>query len=309
MKRAVIIGGYGKVATYLAPMLLEEGYHVIAVSRGKSAPKMQGKAWEQVEGLVLDRSAPGFSQRIAALRAEVVVDMICFHNDSLRTLMNALTGSVGHYLLCGSAWIHGRSGAVPMEEKECRDPEDNYGCQKSAMDLAISEEYRKSGFPGTAVHPGHIVCPGDVPINPQGFKGLSAFEKLRAEEPVYLPNFGMETLHHVHAADVAGVFRAAIRAGNKAYGEGFHAVSPYAVTLYGYAKAAASWFGKEADLRYEPFEQWKNRFTPEEAATTQEHIWRSPNCSMKKAKRLLDFEPAYTTYQAVQDCLHSFGML
>jgi nucleoside-diphosphate-sugar epimerase len=33
MKRAVIIGGKGKVGTYLVPMLVEDGFEVINVKR------------------------------------------------------------------------------------------------------------------------------------------------------------------------------------------------------------------------------------------------------------------------------------
>jgi nucleoside-diphosphate-sugar epimerase len=136
-----------------------------------------------------------------------------------------------------------------------------------------------------------------------------AFEKLKAGEPLYLPNFGNETLHHVHAADVAGVFMAALKAGKKAFGQGFHAVSPRAVSLRGYARAAASWFGREADLRFEPFDTWKARVSAEEADATLSHILHSPSASMEKAKELLGFTPAFSTYEAVKECLGSFGVL
>ena len=159
------------------------------------------------------------------------------------------------------------------------------------------------------MHPGHIVCPGDVPINPQGCKSLDAFRTLREGKTLYLPNFGMETLHHVHAEDVAGVFFAAIQTGKSAYGEGFHAVSPRAVTLTGYAREAASWYGKEADLAYEPYETWKARVPAEDAASTLTHMLHSPSGSMEKAKRLLDFVPKHTSYEAVRECLQSFGEL
>jgi len=308
MNKAVIIGGRGKVGSYLVPMLVNDGFSVVNVSRGITEPNVVNSAWQDVEQLTLDRETAGFEKKIAALSADCVIDMICFENSDMEKLIDKLTGNVGHYLVCGSVWMHGKSMCVPTKEEENRQPPDHYGQQKSLMDLTVAERFRKSGFPGTVVHPGHIVCPGAIPINPQGFRTLSTFEKLKAGEPISLPNFGMETLHHVHASDVAGVFLAAIKAGKPSFGEGFHAVSPAAVTLYGYAIEAATWFGKEASLRFEPFDEWKKHFCEADVAETHEHIFRSPSCSMEKAKRVLDFTPKYSSYDAIRECIASLGL-
>ena len=118
----------------------------------------------------------------------------------------------------------------------------------------------------------------------------------------------METLHHVHAKDVAGVFLAAVKAGKPAFGQGFHAVSPRAVTLRGYAAEVAGWYGRTADLRFEDFEAWQRRMGEDLAGQTLSHITHSPSASMEKAKRLLGFEPEYTSYRAVRECIASFGL-
>ncbi|MFV0399794.1 MAG: NAD-dependent epimerase/dehydratase family protein [Oscillospiraceae bacterium] len=314
MKKAVVIGGRGKVGSYLVPMLVREGYAVTSVSRGKTEPAVKSPEWAQVETLLLDRGGEGFEDAIAAQKADVVVDMICFKSSDMLALTGALSGGVGHFrevehfLACGSAWMHGPSGAVPVREEECRSPLDEYGRQKDAMDREIQRLWAEDGFPGTMVHPGHIVCAGDVPVGPQGFKSLGSFEALRDGKELWLPNFGMETLHHVHAEDVAGVFIAAIRAGKPAFGQGFHAVSPRAVTMRGYAEEAASWFGREAKLQFEPFEQWGKRFTPQEVAMASDHMLHSPSCSMEKAEKVLGFTPAHSSYSAIRECLESFDL-
>jgi len=309
MGTAVIIGGSGKVGSYLAPGLLADGYDVVVVSRTAGDPFVAQPGWADVRRVAMDRADPEFPDHIAGLGADVVVDMICFTKADMDALVAALAGSVGHYLVCGSVWIHGPGGQVPVEESEARDPTDEYGIQKNLMDAEIARLWADSGFPGTAVHPGHIVCPGDVPINPQGFKGLATFEALKRGDEVCLPNFGMETLHHVAAQDVAGVFRAAIAAGKPAFGEGFHAVSPRATTLRGYAIEAASWFGQEAELRFAPFDEWSRMVEPWQAAQTLEHITRSPSCSSAKAESVLGYRASVTSYEAVKDCLASFGLL
>ena len=309
LKKAVVIGGSGKVGSYLTPLLAREGFEVLCVGRTEHAPVVESPEWADVRRVRLDRNQAGFEKEIASLGAEVVVDMICFADADMQRMVEALRGRVGHYLVCGSMWMHGRSAQVPVREEECREPLEAYGVQKEKMDRSISREYRENGFPGTIVHPGHIVCPGDVPINPQGCKSLEAFAVLKAGRTLVLPNLGMETLHHVHAKDVAGVFLAAVKAGERAYGEGFHAVSPRAVTLYGYAQEAARWFGREADIALEPFETWKKRMSERDAAATLEHIAHSPNGSMEKAERMLGFAPEYSSLDAVRECIASLGVL
>ena len=45
-------------------------------------------------------------------------------------------------------------------------------------------------------------------------------------ETLALPNFGLETVHHVHADDVAQIFMQAMANRSVAIGESFHTVSP-----------------------------------------------------------------------------------
>lgn len=226
MKRAVVIGGNGKVGGYLCPMLVAEGYQVTAVSRSENPPPVWMPGYEAVERVRLCRGEPGFEAAVAALRPDVVVDMICFTQEEMQAMVDALRGKVAHYLCCGSAWIHGPVRCVPAREEEDRVPLCEYGRQKSAMEETLAALWREEGFPGTMVHPGHIVCPNTWPINPQAHKEPWVFDVLREGRPLALPDLGMGTLHHVHAADVAGVFLAAIRAGEPSFGQGFHAVSP-----------------------------------------------------------------------------------
>ena len=309
MTKAVVIGGRGKVGGYLVPMLVENGYDVICVSRGVTEPFVKNDCWNKVTQVILDRDSSDFEARIAALDADVIVDMICFKNEDMLNLIDVIKGSVKHYLVCGSIWLHGQSGSTPVREDECIEPMEEYGIQKNLLDKTITRLYKESDFPGTCIHPGQIVCPGDVPINPEGFRSLSTFKQLKAGEPVYLPNFGMETMHHVHAYDVAGVFMAAIKTGSPSFGQGFHAVSARAQTLVGYAKEVASWYGKKADIHLIPFDTWKTRYSESDVAETYSHIIHSPNCSPLKTKEILGYEARYTAYEALKECIQSLGEL
>jgi nucleoside-diphosphate-sugar epimerase len=113
----------------------------------------------------------------------------------------------------------------------------------------------------------------------------------------------METLHHVHADDVAQCFQRAIERRSVAIGESFHVVSPAALTLRGYAERVAAWFGRTAQLQWLPWDEWRQRATARDAAVTWDHIAHSPNCSIAKARTLLGYEPRYSSLQAVRESL------
>lgn len=305
--RVVVIGGKGHIGTYLVPRLVEAGHEVISLSRGQRAPYHSHAAWQQVQQVTVDRAAAeqdgSFGDQIAALQPEVVIDLICFTLESARQLVDALRGRVQHFLHCGTIWVHGPTVQAPTTEDAPRKPFGDYGIQKADIERYLLAEARRGDFPATILHPGHIVGPGWNPLNPAGHFNPVVFSRLACGEEVALPNFGLETVHHVHADDVAQAFMQAMTHWSAAVGESFHTVSPQALSLRGYAEHMAAWFGQEANLRYLPWDEWKATVTPDEARATWEHIARSPNCSIAKAQRLIGYQPRYTSLQAVQEAV------
>jgi len=307
MSRVVIIGGSGHVGTYLVPRLVEAGFEVVNVSRGERQPYQPHAAWKDVRTVMLDRDAEEkagtFGRNIRELKPDTVIDMICFRLDSAKHLVEALRGQVQQFLSCGTIWVHGPSIQVPAPESQKRRPFGEYGTQKAEIEAYLLDEARRSGFPATIAHPGHIVGPGWAPLNPAGHFNPKVFTTLARGEELALPNFGMETVHHVHADDVAQMFMRAIANWSASVGEAFHTVSPAAISLRGYAEAVAGWFGREPKLVFLPWPEWKARQTDEEAQATWEHIYRSPNSSIEKARRLIGYEPRYTSLEAVYESL------
>jgi len=303
--RIVILGGTGHVGTFLVPRLVEAGHQVICMSRGQHEPYQPHAAWKSVQRLVIDRAAEEatgtFGQRVRELQPDVVIDMICFTVESARHLVEALRGQVQHFISCGTIWVHGPSVEVPVTEEQPRRPFGEYGIQKAAIEAYLLNEARRHGFPVTVLHPGHIVGPGWAPLNPAGHFTPQVFEKLARGEELTLPNLGMETVHHVHADDVAQAFVKALENWGSAVGESFHVVSPAALTLRGYAESVAAWFGQPAHLRCVPWDEWRTTVSEKEAAATWDHIAHSPNCSIAKAQRLLGYSPRYSSLQAVHE--------
>ena len=305
--RVVMIGGTGHVGTYLVPRLVNAGYEVISISRHQREPYQPHTAWQSVRQVAIDRVEAEknnhFGEQIRELAPDVVIDMICFEPQSAKRIVEALRGRVQHFLLCGTIWVHGPSERVPTDESQPRKPFGEYGINKAAIEAYLLAEARQTGFPATVLHPGHIVGPGWAPLNPAGNFNPGVFRKLAQGEELLLPNMGMETVHHVHVDDVAQAFVQAMSNWSSAVGESFHAVSPQALTLRGYAEAMAKWFGQEANLGFLPWEEWQKTVSADDAAATWDHIAHSPNCSIAKAQRLLSYQPRYSSLQAVQEAV------
>lgn len=306
--RIVVIGATGHVGGYLVPRLVEEGHEVVAVTRGTSAPYRQDPAWEQVERVVADREAEDaagtFGTRIAELGADVVVDMICFTEDSARQLVDALRGRVRQLVHIGTIWVHGALTEVPAIESDPKHPWGDYGVQKEAIErLLLAESRSDGGLPVAIVHPGHISGPGWPIITPQGTIDTDVWRTLATGGELLLPEFGLATVHHVHADDVAQLIVRCIAQPDAANGESFHAVSERALTLRGFAETAAGWFRQSARLRYVPFEEFVQSLPEQHRDAAYQHIARSHAMSIEKGRRMLGYAPAHSSLAAVAEAV------
>lgn len=305
--RIVVIGGSGHIGTYLIPMLVERGHEVINITRGQSQPYIAQAAWKSVRQVLADREsqdkAGTFGAFVRDLKPDVVIDLICFTESSARHLVESLRDHVQHFLHCGTVWIYGHSTQVPATEDQPRHPFGEYGIQKAAIEAYLLDQARRNGFPATILHAGHIVGPGYAPLNPAGHFNPQVFAQIARGEELTLPNLGMETVHHVHASDVAQAFLKAILNHSTSVGESFHAVSPAAITLRGYAEAMYAWFGQEPKLKFLGWDTWKTTVPEAEAQATWDHIAHSPNASIAKARRLIDYQPRYTSLEAVKEAV------
>jgi nucleoside-diphosphate-sugar epimerase len=309
MARIVVIGGSGHVGSYLVPRLVELGHDVLNVSRGAAKPYHPHYAWDLIENVTLDRAAEEkagqFGHKIAALRPDIVVDMIAFDLQSTQQVAEALRGKVEHYLFCSSIWVYGRLFAVPSTEADAPNPIDRYGRGKAESEAWLLREARVSGFPATCFRPGHIVGEGWNPITPQGNGNPETFSLIARGDELVLPNLGLEMVHHVHADDVAQWIIRAIDNRAASIGEAFNTVSDQAVTLKGYAETVYRWFGKEPRIAFKPFEEWLLDLDEGIRENTKGHVIRSSCHSIEKSRQRLGYKPRYTSLEAVREALQA----
>ncbi|MBL7254161.1 NAD-dependent epimerase/dehydratase family protein [Paractinoplanes lichenicola] len=306
MRRVVVIGATGQTGSYLVPRLVHAGHEVIAVSRGDRTPHQERPEWQAVQRVTADRRAEDtagtFGERIAALRPDAVIDMICFTPGSARQLVEALRPARPLLLHCGSIWVHGPAQRAPLTEDEPRTPYGDYGIGKAAIEELLHRETLSGGVPSVVLHPGHISGPGRRAINPAGNMDADVWRRLAVGEPVALPALGMGILNHVHADDVAQAFQRALTR-PAAIGSSFHVVAEQAMTSRGLAAGVAAWFGRTPSLDFVDWPEFAERAGKENADVTREHIERGIAASIDRARTILGYAPRYTSLEAMHGSL------
>jgi nucleoside-diphosphate-sugar epimerase len=306
MSRVVVIGATGHIGTYLVPRLVDGGHEVIAVSRGTRGPYHAGPQWDTVTRVTADREAEDaegtFGARIAALRPDAVIDLICFTPASARRLVEALRPSRPLLVHCGTIWVHGRSLRVPVTEDEPRTAYGEYGTGKAEIEALLHEETRAGGVPAVVLHPGHISGPGWPVITPAGNLDHAAWAALATGRPLALPDDGLGVLHHVHADDVAQAFELALSR-PAAVGGSFHVTAEQAMTQRGLAAGVARWFGREPVLDFVGWDEFTRRAGPVNAEVTREHVSRSITASIARAREVLGYAPRYNSLDALHEAL------
>jgi nucleoside-diphosphate-sugar epimerase len=306
--RVVAIGGSGHIGTFLIPRLVRAGHEVVNISRGSRAAYVEADEWRDVRAIAADREAEDqqgvFAARVAALRPDAVVDLICFTVDSAAALVEGLRGETGQLLHCGSIWRYGPSASLPITEAGGGTPPvGEYGIGKHRLAELLKQETATGGLVTVSIHPGHIVGPGWLPIGPLGNLDPSVWRTLSAAETLPIPGLGAELMHHVHADDVAQVFELAIAQPAAAAGEDFNVVARDALTVRGFASQAAGWFGHEARLESVSWEAFRETTTPAHADASWEHLSRSHCVSIAKASSVLGYSPRYHSGDAVLEAV------
>src|SRR6185437_15418451 len=275
-------------------------------SRGRREPYHEAVEWQSVQRVNADRdgeeAAGSVGLRIADLRPDAVVDLICFTPASAQHLVDALRPARPLLLHCGTIWVHGRTARVPVTEDEPRTGFGEYGSDKVAVEALLHRETLAGGVPSVVLHPGHICGPGWPVITPAGNLDADVWLRLAIGEPVALPALGLGVLNHVHADDVAQAFERAVTQ-RAAIGASFHVVAEQAMTCRGLAEGVAAWFGRSATLDLVEWPEFEQRVGHEHATATREHVERSVAASIERARSVLGYAPRYSSLEALRESL------
>lgn len=306
--KITVIGGTGHIGSFLIPRLVRAGHEVTNISRGTSKPYSDAPEWQRVTSIAADRErqdADGsFGQTVLDTEPDVVIDLVCFTLESATALVEALRGKATRLIHCGSIWRFGPGRKLPIAEDDTADPPfDEYGRQKEAIARMLKEETAAGGLVTTSIHPGHIVGPGWHPTGPLGNVDPEVWRRLSAGESLQVPGSGAETLHHVHADDVAQVFERAVDRPEAAAGEDFNATAATALSVRGYVAIASAWFGQTTALESVTWEHYRASTTDDYARESWGHLHRSQIFSIEKARMLLGYTPRFEPDEAILESI------
>ncbi len=309
MKKALVFGGSGHCGSYLVPRLVDMGYEVHAVSRGTRDPyTIDMPQWKNVTFHVLDRR--NTDDKYAAgnlaleIRPDVICDLISYTKEEIEGLMEPVLEDEAlcknlHVVQVGTVWVYEMKYYVPVTEDHPRTTKDAYGVGKAAIEEYLHGLAKAGKIKTSVVFPGHISGKEWTPINPQGNVRTEVFRDIKEGKPVLIPDDGHHTLHHVHAADIAGLIAACLENPEKANGETFHATTEKAVTVAGLAAMLYEHFGHEPKMEYIRMEKLGEILDKGDYRDTTRHLMFSSQCSMEKAKRVLGFVPKYSTMDII----------
>ena len=211
--------------------------------------------------------------------------MICFTPESApRNWSRRCTAGVEHFLHCGTIWVHGPTTVVPTTEEQPRRPFGDYGVQQAAIERLPAATGARPASPPRAASRAHRRT------------RLAADQSGRKLRPRVLPRWRRGD--DVDAAELRpgdGASRARRRRGAGVHARGPATAArrsarvprgrPAGLTLRGYAEAVAGWFGREAQLEYLPWEQFRRPHRAKHREATWDHIAHSPYVSIDKARR------------------------
>lgn len=148
--KAVVIGAAGHIGTYLIPMLVDNGYETIAVTRTMSQPYEDSPAWHKAKRVLLDRENDAdFIEKLKEMKPDIIVDLVNFNIAETKKIVEAFSSTgLSHYLYCSSCWAHGMAETIPFNPDDLqKEPLDDYGKDKFASEMYQKNSIAKMDFP------------------------------------------------------------------------------------------------------------------------------------------------------------------
>jgi len=306
--RVAIIGGTGHIGGFLTAQLVEDGQEVTVIARGQR-PLPRGGAWEKVKFIKAEyrRGDEQWRELIGNIGAEVVVDII---QADMAGTYEAIRGSAGHYVVCGSVWMLGAPDRVPAPEVTYG-PALSPGYQRRYEEIqAVMSQAERDDFAVTVILPPNICGPGKIPLDVRGGRDIEAHRAHQRGEPVALPEGCNNLIGPCDASDVAQGFRLAVRHRDAAAGHIFNVGSAYALTAPEFVAAYGRIYGVEIPIEWVTHQRFYEEILPQLGANAHFRAHMCPDLS--KIRSRLGYEPQFTPEQTMGravDWMRSQGLL
>ena len=210
----LIIGGTGLISAATTRRLREMGAAVTHYNRGKRSGEFDG----QVTTITGDRydHAAFEAQMAEQPNFDVVIDMIGYAPEDVRSLVRAFSGKTGHLIFCSTVDVYDRlalqrNPRYPIPEDAPLAGRNDYGKNKVLCENILTEAAAGGAFPLTILRPAHTYNDGGAIIHSFGW-GTQWIDRLRKNRPIIVHGDGTSLWTVCHADDVGPAFATA--AGN-----------------------------------------------------------------------------------------------
>ncbi len=258
--RILVIGGSGLIGRQLVPHLLAEGHDVVVLSRGNRGIEASG-----ARHVLGDRRDPAAVRKAAQGTFDALIDNVAYVPEDAESVLGALEGRIGHYVLTSTAFVYSALGArelgpsAALREQDAPpasltalvqddSPHGRYVQGKRLLERSLLEDCLERGLPLTIIRPAPQI------MGPYTEDGRFAWFWLRTADggPIWLP---MEARVHAgpcqvaYSGDVARILAAAAARPPRTYAV-HNAAQPELWSYEEYLGLMAEILGRQADVRY-----------------------------------------------------------
>ena len=296
--KILVMGGTGWVGHHVATILAEQKYDVTILTRGKKSTFAAEVAG--IPSIVADKTDESAMKQILETQYSVIIDTVP-QEASIR-IVQKHARNLKHYIHCSST-----GGYAPLPFIPCDETAPYFGFNKGTgwnlkriVDSLVMELFQKEGFPATVIRPCYITGIGMLPLDNLGGRRPEFIRDIIAEKPLDLPNDGLSLLQPIHAKELGRSFVLALQH-PASIGQIYNITLDHALTLNRYLEVNAAVFNKKPVINYMPVPAMLEKYKDSIDKMGLEFLATHMCFTNAKARRDLEFKPAYTPEEAIEE--------
>lgn len=204
--KALLIGGTGTISLAISRLLVQRGWELYLLNRGKRNAIFPGGAIH-LQGDINDEAAT--AALLAQEQFDVVADFIAFTPEQVERDYRLFAGKTKQYIFVSSASAYQKPPAhyCISESTPLANPYWGYSRDKIACEDLLMRLYREQGFPVTIVRPSHTYDERSIPLGLHGKNGSwPVAQRMLEGKPVIIHGDGTSLWTLTHSTDFAKGF-------------------------------------------------------------------------------------------------------
>ncbi|MCX7983994.1 MAG: SDR family oxidoreductase [Bacteroidetes bacterium] len=224
--KILFIGGTGNISSCVSKKVLECGYDLTLLNRGKRCRAFPGAQTIHADISNINE----LRVLLSAVQWDVVVDWIAFHESDILRDYDLFKGKTKQYIFISSASVYQKPLASPYitESTPLCNPYWKYSQEKIACEILLQRLYREENFPITIVRPSHTYNT-IIPVVLGSGTEYNVVQRMKEGKKVIIHGDGTTLWTVTHARDFAKGF-VGLLGHQQAIGEAFHITSDEVLT-------------------------------------------------------------------------------